>query len=217
MSLASFIDHTILKPDCKLSDIQKVCDEALQYQFAAVCIPPYYVPNAADLLADSPVKVATVIGFPMGYATTAAKVEEIKRAIDEGVDELDVVINLCALKNGQWNFVSSDLDRMITTAHLRDKHVKVIIETGLLLDDEIRRCCDLCKELNADFVKTSTGYSGEGATVKVVQLMAGQLKGSGVKIKASGGIRTKEDALRLLDAGAQRLGCSSSVSIITSI
>lgn len=217
MNLASFIDHTILKPDCDLSAIQKVCEEALQHQFAAVCIPPYYVPQASSLLANSAVKVATVIGFPMGYATTAAKVEEIKRAIDEGVDELDVVINLCALKNGEWKYVSSDLDRMITAAHLKDKQVKVIIETGLLQDSEIQKCCDICRELSADFVKTSTGYSGEGATVRVVQLIAASLKDSGVKIKASGGIRTREDAQRLIDAGAQRLGCSASVSIITSI
>lgn len=215
MNVASFIDHTVLKADCTPSDIQRICTEARQYQFAAVCIPPYYVADAAQQLENSGVKVATVIGFPMGYATTSAKVEEIKRAMDDGADELDVVINLCAVRSNQWNYVRDDIDRMSTTIRLKGKVVKVILETGLLQEAEIIRLCEICKELTVDFVKTSTGFNGEGATVYTVELLKQCLQGTTVKIKASGGIRTREDAQRLIEAGAQRLGCSASVMIIS--
>lgn len=215
MDLAPFIDHTILRPDCTPAEIQRLCAEAQKHRFAGVCVPPYFVAEARQLLAeDETIKIATVIGFPMGYSTTAAKVEEIKRAIDDGADELDVVINMCAVRSGHWNFVQNDLDRMITAVHLKNKAIKVILETGVLNEQEVLRATDICRELRADFVKTSTGYNGEGATVQVVQLLHQHLKGSGVKIKASGGIRTREDALRLVNAGAQRLGCSASVMIV---
>lgn len=213
MKLATFIDHTLLRPDSTLSDIQKLCEEATQFGFATVCVPPYYVGRSSQLLEKKATKVATVIGFPMGYTTTVAKVEEIKRAIDEGVDELDVVVNVSAIKSGEWTDVQNDLDRMITTAHLRRKLIKVILETGLLTPAEIKQACEICQELKPDFVKTSTGFNGEGATIGVVKLLRENLSKE-IKIKASGGIRTLEDALRLIEAGAVRLGTSSSVRIM---
>lgn len=213
MNLAPCIDHTLLKADCTLEEIKRVCAEAMQYQFAAVCIPPFYVNHAADLLADSTIKVATVVGFPMGYASTPAKVEEIKKAVDDGVNEVDAVINLCAVKNANWNYIRNDIDSMIMAAHLKGKSVKIIIETGLLAEAEIRRICDICLEVQPDFVKTSTGFNGEGATVEVVQLLKSFLNDS-IKIKASGGIRTKAAAIQLLEAGAKRIGSSSSVKMM---
>ena len=193
--------------------MKRLCQEAQDYGFAAVCVPPYYVGRVAQLLDRSPVNICTVIGFPMGYSTTVAKVEEIKRAIDDGVDEVDVVINITAVKSGEWKDVQSDLDRMITAAHLKRKKIKVILETGLLNTQEIKEACRICQELQPDFVKTSTGFSGEGATVGVVQLLRADLSKE-IKIKASGGIRTLEDAVRLIEAGADRLGSSSSVRIM---
>ncbi|MEZ5040429.1 MAG: deoxyribose-phosphate aldolase [Saprospiraceae bacterium] len=213
MKLATFIDHTLLRADSTLSDIQKLCEEATQFGFATVCVPPYYVGRSSQLLEKKTTRVATVIGFPMGYTTTVAKVEEIKRAIDEGVDELDVVVNVSAIKSGEWIDVQNDLDRMITTAHLRRKLIKVILETGLLTPAEIKRACEICQELKPDFVKTSTGFNGEGATIGMVKLLRENLSKE-IKIKASGGIRTLEDALRLIEAGAVRLGTSSSVRIM---
>ncbi len=213
MDLTSYIDHTILKADCTPEEIRKTCNEALQFHFPVVCIPPFYVKNAANFLTDTTVRTATVIGFPMGYSTTAAKVEEIKRAIDEGAEELDAVANICAVKSGLWSYVRNDLDGMITAARLKGKTIKVILETGLLSETEIKKVCDICLELEPDFVKTSTGFNGEGATVAVVKLLKSLLPDK-IKIKASGGIRTREDASRLIEAGAARIGTSSSVMII---
>lgn len=214
MKIASFIDHTVLKADTSLADVKRICEEAISHQFAAVCIPPYYVAPAKQALEDSSVRLATVIGFPMGYAATVAKVEEIKRAIDEGADEFDVVINVAAVKNGNWSFVKNDLDRMVTACDLRAKQIKVIIETGLLAEEEIRKICEICNDLEPDYVKTSTGFNGEGATTEVVRLLRSLLK-STIKIKASGGIRTAENARALIEAGADRLGASRGVSIVS--
>ncbi len=214
MNLPSIIDHTVLKADCSLEDVKKCCEEAIQFQFAAVCVPPFYAKNAADWLADTEVKVATVIGFPMGYSATAAKVEEIKRALEDGASEIDAVINLCAVKSGQWSYVRNDIDSMVMATHLRGKTVKIILETGLLTDTELRNLCDICAEVKPDFVKTSTGFNGDGATVEVIQQLHLLLPNS-IRIKASGGIRTKEDALRLIEAGAARIGSSSSVRMVT--
>lgn len=213
MNLASFIEHTILKADCSLDEIKRICKEATQFNFPIVCVPPFYVKSTFELLAEIPTKIATVIGFPMGYSTTAAKVEEIKRAIDDGASELDVVVNICAVKSGMWNYVRSDIDSVVTAAHLKGKIIKIILETGLLTDDEIRQLCEICLEVKPDFVKTSTGFNGEGATVHTVERLKAFLHNQ-IKIKASGGIRTKEDALRLLEAGATRIGSSSSVMMM---
>lgn len=214
MNLASYIDHTILKPDTNTEDIRHLCEEAIAHQFAAVCVPPYFVKNAYQLLEDSTVKVATVIGFPMGYSATFAKVEEIKRAIDEGAHELDVVINLCAVKSRNWNYVQNDIASMTTATHLKARKIKVILETGLLTEEEIRRMAAICREVEPDFVKTSTGFSGGGATLQVVEMLREELNGTPIKIKASGGIRTAEDARAMIEAGAERLGSSSGVRIV---
>lgn len=208
MNLAQHIDFTLLKPDCTQEQIRDLCESAIKHQFASVCIPPYFVKQAAELLADKPVKTATVIGYPMGYSATPAKVEEIKKALDDGADEVDAVINLCAVKNGNWNYVRNDMDSMTTAVHLKGKSIKIIIETGLLTETEIRKLCEIALEIKPNFIKTSTGINGEGATVQVVQLLQQELKGK-IRIKASGGIRTPEDARRFIEAGATRIGASA--------
>jgi deoxyribose-phosphate aldolase len=208
MNLASFIDFTLLKADCTPDDIRSLCERAIQHQFASVCVPPYYVKQAAEILANSPVKVSTVVGFPMGYSATPAKVEEIKKALDDGADEVDGVINICAVKSANWNYVRNDIDSMTTAVHLKGKVIKVIIETGLISLTELEKLCELSLEVKPDFIKTSTGYHGEGATVAVVQQLRDLLQGK-IRIKASGGIRTADDAIRLVEAGAARIGSSS--------
>ena len=211
MDLAAYIDHTILIPNCTANDIKRVCEEAIEYGFFAVCIPPYYVRQAARLLEETPVKIVTVVGFPMGYAAIPAKVEEIKRAIDEGADEIDIVINITAVKNGDWAHVRNDIDGVTMAVHLKGKKVKVIFETALLEDIEILKLCNICKEVGVDFVKTSTGYQG-GATVEQVKMLRANLPET-IKLKASGGIRTTETARQMIAAGADRIGTSSGVSI----
>lgn len=213
MNLNSYIDHTLLKPDCLSEDIEQLCREAVQHHFAAVCVPPFYVSQAAELLKNTEVKVATVIGFPMGYAYTPAKIEEIKRAISEGADEIDAVINLCALKSGNWNYVTNDIDSMATATHLKGKQIKMILETALLTRDEIARLAEICLEKEVDYVKTSTGFNGGGATIEHVQLL-NELLGGKAKIKASGGIRSRWEAEQFIQAGADRIGTSSGVSIV---
>ncbi len=213
MNLASKIDHTLLKADASEKEVKKICAEAMEFGFAAVCIPPYFVRKSKLWLSDSKVKVATVVGFPLGYAHTPAKVEEARRAIDEGADEIDMVINLIALKAGDWNYLKNELTSAATIVQLRGGKLKVILETGLLSDAEIIKACELCKEMTVDFVKTSTGFIQPGATVEAVKLLRANLPKS-IKIKASGGIKTKEFALELIEAGADRLGCSASVSIV---
>lgn len=213
MNLASKIDHTLLKADASEKEVKKICAEAMEFGFAAVCIPPYFVRKSKLWLSDSKVKVATVVGFPLGYSHTPAKVEEARRAIDEGADEIDMVINLIALKAGDWNYLKNELTSAATIVQLRGGKLKVILETGLLSDAEIIKACELCKEMTVDFVKTSTGFIQPGATVEAVKLLRANLPKS-IKIKASGGIKTKEFALELIEAGADRLGCSASVSIV---
>lgn len=214
MNLASRIDHTLLKADASEKEIKKLCAEAKEFGFVAVCIPPYFVRKCKLWLADTNVKVATVVGFPLGYAHTPAKVEEARRAIDEGADEIDMVINIIALKAGDWNYIKNELTSAATIVQLRGGKLKVILETGLLTESEIIKACELCKEMTVDFVKTSTGTIQPGATVESVKLLRANLPKS-IKIKASGGIKTKEFALELLEAGADRLGCSASVSIVS--
>ncbi|HQU59055.1 MAG: deoxyribose-phosphate aldolase [Phaeodactylibacter sp.] len=214
MNLASYIDHTILKPDCTAKEIKKICDEAAQYGFYAVCVPPFYVKYAASVLEGKPVKIATVIGFPMGYTTTPSKVEEIKRAIDEGADEVDAVVNICAVKDGNWNFVANDVDSMCTAVHMKGKSIKIILETALLTEKEITKLCEIVLHSGVDFVKTSTGFNGQGATLEAVKLLK-SLVGDKAKIKASGGIRTRLEAERFIEAGASRIGSSSGIAIVS--
>lgn len=213
MKLEKYIDHTILKPDCSKTEIQKLCNEAIENNFVAVCLPPYWVREAKSILKDSQVKIATVIGFPMGYSHTPAKIEECKRAIDEGATEIDFVINIIALKEGDINYLKNELTSATTMIHLRNAKLKVIIETGILTDEEIIVACNLCADMQVDFVKTSTGYNGQGATLEAVKLMRKTLPKS-IKIKASGGIDSKEKALALIAAGADRIGTSKSIKLI---
>lgn len=212
-ALAKKIDHTLLAPNCTYNEIERLCDEARTHNFAAVCVPPYYVKDAARILEDNMTKVATVIGFPMGYSNTPAKVEEVKRAIDEGVDEIDVVINILAIKNGNWSYVRNDIDSMTRAAHLKGKQIKIIVEVGLLTEEELKQVCDLCNEIDVNYVKTSTGIIGSPVNVKQVQQLRSFLK-SDIRIKASGGIKTSKFAEELIEAGASRIGASASLEII---
>ena len=212
MNIASYIDHTVLKPTTTISDVEKLCAEAMQYDFAAVCVPPLFVKKAKELTAGSSVKVATVIGFPFGYSAIEAKVAEIILAILDGADELDMVINISAIKNKDWQFLASEINTVMPIVKGKGKIIKVIIESGILTDEEIITCCDIYGAAGVDFMKTSTGYAEKGATVHAVQLMRAHLA-STIKIKASGGIKEYKFALELINAGADRIGCSSSVKI----
>jgi deoxyribose-phosphate aldolase len=213
MQIASFIDHTILKPTCLIADVEKVCNEAVEYGFAAVCIPPPFVKRCSSILAPTNIKVATVVGFPFGYSAIEAKVAETVLALVDGADELDMVINLIAVKNGDWNFLRREIQPIMEIIRQKNKLIKVIIESGVLTNEEIIHCCELYSKAGVDFMKTSTGYTEKGASVEAVQLMKQHLPSS-IRIKASGGIRTYSFAKQLVDAGASRLGCSSSVAIV---
>lgn len=206
--LARMIDHTLLKPDATAKDIKDLCAEAKKHNFASVCVNPVHVSLAAELLKKTNVKVCTVIGFPLGATTSETKAFETKNAITNGAQEVDMVMNIGALKSGDYAKVRKDISAVVAVA--RDAIVKVIIETGLLTDEEKVHACQLAKEAGADFVKTSTGFSGK-ATVHDVKLMR---KAFGKGIKASGGIRTYEDAIALVKAGATRIGTSAALSII---
>ncbi len=212
MNIASYIDHTVLKPTTTITDVEKLCAEAMQYDFAAVCVPPLFVKKAKELTAGSSVKVATVIGFPFGYSAIEAKVAEIILTILDGADELDMVINISAIKNKDWQFLASEINTVMPIIKGKGKIIKVIIESGILTDEEIITCCDIYGAAGVDFMKTSTGYAEKGATVHAVQLMRAHLA-STIKIKASGGIKDYDFALQLINAGADRIGCSSSVKI----
>ena len=214
MNLASKIDHTILKADTSKEEITKLCNEAKEYGFAAVCVPPYWVRECKNQLRDTKVKIATVVGFPMGYAATPAKVEEARRAIDEGASEIDMVLNIIALKSGDYNYLKNELTSAGTIVQLRGGKLKVILETGLLTKEEIIKGCELCAKLNVDYVKTSTGMIEKGATVEDVKLLRANLP-KHIKIKASGGIRDKATALAMIEAGADRIGTSQGVKIVT--
>ena len=212
MSLARYIDHTILKPTTTRAEVEKVCAEAVQYGFAAVCIPPPFVRFARQLLDGAQVKVATVIGFPFGYSAVEAKVSEILLAIVDGADELDMVINLLALKNNDWTYLAGEIGTILPLVRAQGKVLKVIVESGILTDEELIRCCTIYGTAGVDFMKTSTGYAEKGATIEAVEIMRKHLPSS-VQIKASGGIRTAEFAKALIEAGATRLGSSSGVAI----
>lgn len=213
MDLPSRIDHTLLKSEITTKNITNLCQEAMQHGFAAVCIPPYFVSQARKFMNESKVKLATVIGFPFGYSHPLIKVEEAKRAMEDGADELDVVMNFAAFFSGSDTDILKEIQSITQLAHLRNKSVKWIIETGILPEQEIRRACILAVKAEVDFVKTSTGFNGGGATVEVVELLRDLLPKK-IRIKASGGIKTREQAELLIAAGADRIGTSSSLSII---
>jgi deoxyribose-phosphate aldolase len=213
MNIAQYIDHTILKPTTTLEDIRKICAEAIEYKFAAVCVPPPFVRNAKMMLKDSEVKVATVVGFPFGYSVAKAKIFEMQQAIEDGADEIDVVVNLVALKAGQWTYLENEIKFLVEAAHKNGRIIKVIIESGILTTEEIIKCCELYSKMDVDFVKTSTGYAEKGASVEAVHIMKAHLP-EHIRIKASGGIRDFAFAKELVEAGADRLGCSASVAIV---
>ncbi len=212
--IARTIDHTYLKPDASPEEITQLCEEARRYNFASVCINPSYVPLAAKLLKGSPVKVTTVIGFPLGATTSTAKALETRDAIANGADEIDMVMNIGALKAKNYDLVKKDIQAVVNAANGRT--VKVILETALLTQEEKIKACRIAKEAGADFVKTSTGFGGGGATVADVALMR-RVVGPIMGVKASGGIRTFEDVQALLKAGATRIGASASVAIMKGI
>jgi deoxyribose-phosphate aldolase len=212
MQLNQYIDHTILKPDATIDMIKNLCEEARQYQFASVCVNPCYVDLAAHLLAGSGVKVATVIGFPLGATLSVVKAFEAREAVLRKADELDMVMNIGAAKLGLWEAVADDIRQVVAAAG--DSKVKVIIETGLLTDDEKRLACQAVLTGGAAYVKTSTGFGPGGATVADIQLFKAVV-GNQLGIKASGGIRTREQAEAMIAAGATRLGTSAGVTIVT--
>jgi deoxyribose-phosphate aldolase len=213
MNPAPFIDHTILRQDTTSADVQRVCEEAGTYHFAAVCIPPVYVREAAASLAGSGVKVATVIGFPFGYHLPMVKTTEAELAIMTGAQELDMVANITAIKNSDWRTVETEVREVLEVVKLRGARLKVIVESGILSIDELKQCCALCSRFNIDFLKTSTGYAARGATLEAVQIMRAELAPH-IAIKASGGIRSWAFAKELIDAGATRIGCSASLQIM---
>ena len=211
MSVNSYIDHTLLKADANEEQIHALIDEAKEYQFASVCVNPTWVKTAANALKDSPVKVCTVIGFPLGASTTTVKAFEAKDAIANGADEIDMVINIGALKSRNFKLVDDDIKAVVESSGT--KLVKVIIETCLLTDDEKVKACQLAKSAGADFVKTSTGFSTGGATIEDIALMR-KTVGPDMGVKASGGARTLKAAQAFIKVGANRIGTSSGVAIM---
>ncbi len=211
MNYSKFIDHTNLKQDASINDIKTLCEEAIKFDFMSVCINPCFVKYAHDVLLDSEVKVCTVIGFPLGANTTKTKVYETKQALKDGADEIDMVINVSALKDKKYDYVKNEISKIKKVC--KNKILKVILETCLLTDEEIVKACELSMEAKADFVKTSTGFSKGGATVEAVALMR-KTVGDKCGVKASGGIKTFEDMQKMIDAGASRIGTSSGVKLL---
>jgi deoxyribose-phosphate aldolase len=214
-SIAALIDHTILKPEATAEDVRKLCREAVRFSFASVCVNPYWVPLVAAELKGSPVKVCTVVGFPLGANSTEIKVAETVTAIRVGAQEIDMVINIGELRGGNYDVVRGDIQAIVEVAHRGGAIVKVIIETALLDDNQKLMACSLAKFAKADFVKTSTGFSTHGATAHDVALMR-MAVGPGMGVKASGGIRTLDDLRTMAAAGASRIGASASVKIVES-
>lgn len=211
MNIAHFIDHTILKADAPDSLVRQYCEEAIKEGFASVCVNSFYVPMVADLLRGSGIACCSVVGFPLGAMSTAAKAFEAHQAVQDGADEIDMVINISAIKSGRWDLVEEDI-RAVTAA-AAPAPVKVILETCLLTDEEKRKACSAAEGGGAAFVKTSTGLSTGGATVEDVRLMK-EAVGDRLKIKASGGIRTKAFAVELLEAGADRIGAGNGILLL---
>jgi deoxyribose-phosphate aldolase len=217
-NLSAYIDHTLLRPDASETDIRKVCEEAWIHQFKAVCIAPSYVGYTVEMLEFCPIKIeiCTVIGFPMGYSTTATKLAEASEALRHGATELDVVMNISQFKSMAYLSIREELRQLSELVHSKNALLKVIIETAYLDTFELYTACEICAEANVDFVKTSTGFAPKGADVETVRMLRSILPAN-VKIKASGGIKTYEQAITLIEAGADRIGTSSAVSIVTQV
>lgn len=212
MQFNQYIDHTALKADTDIKQIEKLCAEAREYEFFSVCVNSYYVKKAAALLQGSSTKVCTVVGFPLGASTMETKRFEAMKAVAEGAKEIDMVINISAIKSGEWQYVLDDMSSLAQVCHQQGALLKVILETCLLTEEEKKKACELAVKAGVDFVKTSTGFSTGGATVEDVKLMRSIVGTMGVK--ASGGIRDAETARKMIEAGATRLGTSASVEII---
>jgi len=213
--LAKFIDHTLLKPDVTEDSIRQLCEEAKEFNFYSVCVNPTYVSLAYSILSNTEVKICSVIGFPLGASTPEVKALEAEIAINNGANEIDMVINIGALKSQNYELVKKDIYEVLRRARSNQKYivVKVIIESGLLSKYEKERACKLIKESGANFIKTSTGFNAQGATVSDVKLLK-KCIGSSIKLKASGGIRSFYDAIKLINAGADRIGTSSGILIM---
>lgn len=210
--IEGYIDHTMLSPSSSFDNIFKTCKEAKENNFASVCINPCFVCYAKSLLKDSKVNVCTVIGFPLGASTKEVKVFEAKNAIENGANEIDMVINIGMLKSGELEYIKEEIKDILNEC--KNKAIlKVIIETSLLTKDEKILICKICKELKVDYIKTSTGFSGEGAKVEDIILIK-TVVGDNVKIKASGGIKSYEDAIKMINSGASRLGTSKAIDIL---
>lgn len=212
-SLNRYFDHTVLKPEATEADVIKLCKEAREYGFFAVCVNSCYVPLASELLEGSDVKIASVIGFPLGACSMDVKAFETEWACSEGAQEIDMVVHVGALKEGRYDYVRQDIATVVAVAEEHDAIVKVILETCLLTDEEIVKACELSREAGAAFVKTSTGFSKEGATAHHVALMK-QTVGKDLQVKASGGIRDLKKTMEMIEAGADRIGASASVEIM---
>lgn len=213
MNLAPYLEHTNLSPALSIKDIDKLVDEARAHKLLGVCVPPFWVKRAKREIANDNIVLVTVAGFPLGYNMTETKLDEIKRAIDNGADEIDVVWNISSFKTGiPWTKI--ELAKCSKLTHDHQKTIKVIIETAYLSPEEIATACKLCADAGADFVKTSTGFAAAGATVDHIKLMRSVLPAD-VRIKASGGIKTREQAIALIEAGADRIGTSSGVKLMT--
>lgn len=210
MDISKYIDHTLLKPQASQADLAKLCDEAIEHKFKAVCVNPCNVAFCAERLAGSKVKLASVVGFPLGASIPSIKSAETLMAVEDGANEIDMVINIGALKDKQYELVEADIKAVVQSAE--GNTVKVIIETCLLTDDEKVKACELAKTAGARFVKTSTGFSTGGATLEDVKLMK-ETVGDTMEVKASGGVRSYEDAMAMIEAGATRIGTSSGVAI----
>ena len=215
-NVAGIIDHTLLKQNASEKQIEKICQEAMEYQFASVCVNPCYVSQCAKALKDSPVNVCTVIGFPLGATSTASKAFESQVAIADGADEVDMVVNVGKIKSENWDYVEKDIQAVVDAAAPTNTLVKVIIETCLLTDEEKIKVCQIAKKCGADFVKTSTGFSTGGATPEDVALIR-KTVGPDMGVKASGGIHTAEEALACIHAGANRLGVSAGIAVVDGI
>lgn len=212
--ISSYIDHTLLKPTAIKNQIEKLCDEAIEYSFAAVCVNPYWVRFCAEKLFGTTVKVCSVVGFPLGATPTEVKAFETEFCLKNGAKEIDMVMNIGAAKDANWDYVLKDITALAKIAHSYDTILKVIFENCLLSKDEIIKACKVSVDAGADFVKTSTGFSTSGATLEDVKLMVDTVKGK-CKVKAAGGIRNIDDAKNMIKLGAERLGTSAGVAIVT--
>lgn len=214
MNIANYIDHTLLKPTASKNDIINLCNEAVKYSFAAVCINPHWIPVAVKALKGTPVKLCTVTGFPLGATATDVKLAETSWCLENGADEIDTVMNIGEAKQGNWDFIEDEIAQIANLVHAGDAELKVILENCLLEKDEIIQACEACVAAGADFVKTSTGFACGGATEEDVSLMVKTVSGR-CRVKAAGGVRDAVQAARMIEIGASRIGTSAGVVIVS--